>query len=159
MTIEEAGSEEVEPSEFAGAAAEVAPVVEGLNQITRNKDYSRWLLCLDPSYRELLSCSSYLEQVSGKLPKALKERSVRLASIEDYFEHVFVPARKNARVDSIQFASPERAYAIMDLPENGQAAVYILQREERGTGSLQAKTTKTSGNFLPFALHLKGQNF
>ena len=108
--------------------SEVEAVVDELNEITRNKNYSRWLTYLDGDYRETLSDRDFLAQISNSLPRALRERHVRLATLKDYFDYVFVPSRQNVRVDDIQYITPTRVYVIMDLANGGRAAVYILEK-------------------------------
>ncbi len=115
--------------DFRQTKSEIEAVVEDLNQITKERDYSRWLDYLDPAYRKTLSDRSYLEQISNSLPQALKDRRVRLTTLKDYFDYVFVPSRQNIRVDDIQFITPSRVYVIMDLSRDQRAAVYILEKE------------------------------
>ena len=116
--------------------SEVEDVVESLNRITRQKDYSRWLTYLDGEYRQTLSDRGYLDQISKSLPKALRDRRIALTSIKDYFEYVFVPSRQNIRVDDIQYITPSRVYVIMDISEGRHAAVYILEKGDDGKWKL-----------------------
>lgn len=125
--------------EFRQTRSEVEVVVEDLNKITRARDYSRWLSYLDPSYRETLSDRGYLAQISASLPQALRDRRVRLNTLRDYFDYVFVPSRQNVRVDDIQYITPSRVYVIMNLAGNRRAAVYILERGGDGSWRLADK--------------------
>lgn len=122
--------------DFRQTKSEVEAVVEDLNQITKERDYSRWLDYLDPAYRRTLSDRNYLEQISNSLPQALRDRRVRLTTLKDYFDYVFVPSRQNIRVDDIQFITPSRVYVIMDLSRDQRAAVYILERGSGGNWKL-----------------------
>lgn len=124
---------------FNQTKSEIEIVVEDLNAITREKDYARWLTYLDPEYRKMLSSRSWLAGVSRSLPRALQERHVRLYTLEDYFDYVFVPSRQNIRVDDIQFITPSRVYVIMEMAQAQRAAVYILEKNGNGSWKLVGK--------------------
>lgn len=124
---------------FNQTKSEIEIVVEDLNAITRKQDYARWLTYLDPEYRKMLSSRSWLAGVSRSLPRALQERHVRLYTLEDYFDYVFVPSRQNIRVDDIQFITPSRVYVIMEMAQGQRAAVYILEKNGNGSWKLVGK--------------------
>ena len=126
--------------EFIQTKSEVEDVVEELNKITREKNYTQWLTYLDGEYRSAVSDKAYLAQISNSLPKALRDRRVRLNSLRDYFEYVFVPSRQNIRVDDIQYITPTRVYVIMDMTEGTRAAVYILEKGDDGSWKLVNKS-------------------
>ncbi len=103
-------------------------VVEELNRITLNRDYDRWLTYLSKEYYDEFSNPETLEKVSSSLPT----KGLKLRNLKDYFSYVFVPSRQNMRVDDIQFVSPTRVYVIMEIAPGSPAAIYILEKTERG---------------------------
>ena len=115
-------------STFESTKSETQAVVEELNRITMNRDYDRWLTYLSKEYYDEFSHPDTLEKVSASLPtKGLKLRNLR-----DYFTYVFVPSRQNMRVDDIQFVSPTRVYVIMEIAPGSPAAIYILEKTDKG---------------------------
>jgi hypothetical protein len=95
---------------FDSTKAEVEAVIKTLNSINQRGDYQAWLKYLDNSYREKLSSPEFLETQS-KQPRLTSQRIV-LSSLRDYFTHVFIPARKNARVDTIEFDDHKKVKVI-----------------------------------------------
>ena len=125
--------------DYMEAKSQVEVVIEELNQITKKKQYSRWLGYLDDEYKDTLSNRAYLSQITGTLPKVLRDRRVKLNNIRDYFEYVFVPSRQDIRVDDIEYITPTRVYVMMDMSGGRRAAVYILQKEDDGAWKLANK--------------------
>lgn len=113
---------------YDAAKTEIQLVVEELNRITLSRDYTKWLTYLSDEYIETYSDPETLQRVSASLPI----RGVQLKSLRDYFFFVFVPSRQNMRVDDIQFVSPTRVYAIMEISPTQPVAIYILERTENG---------------------------
>lgn len=132
-------SVEITMHEFKQTKSEIEIVVDDLNKITKDRNYSKWLTYLDPEYRKTLSSKNYLDRVSKSLPMALQERNIRLTSLEDYFKYVFVPSRQNIRVDDIRFITPTRVYVIMEISRGQRAAVYILEKRSDGEWKLVGK--------------------
>lgn len=115
-------------STFESTKNEMQAVVEELNRITLNRDYDRWLTYLSKEYYDEFSNPETLEKVSSSLPT----KGLKLRNLKDYFSYVFVPSRQNMRVDDIQFVSPTRVYVIMEIAPGSPAAIYILEKTERG---------------------------
>lgn len=113
---------------FETTKNEMETVVEELNRITFNRDYDRWLTWLSEEYYREFSNKDTLETVSASLPT----KGLRLRNLKDYFTYVFVPSRQNMRVDDIQFVSPTRVYVIMEIAPGSPAAIYILEKTDRG---------------------------
>ncbi len=137
--VAKVGSVEITRHEFKQTKSEIEIVVDDLNKITKERNYSKWLTYLDPEYRKTLSGKAYLDRVSKSLPMALQEKNIRLSSLEDYFRYVFVPSRQNIRVDDIQFITPTRVYVIMEISRGQRAAVYILEKSAGGEWRLVGK--------------------
>ncbi len=113
---------------FNKTKSDIQIVVEDLNKITYSRDYHRWLSYLSDEYISEYSNIDNLEKVSTNLPT----KGVKLKNLKDYFNYVFVPSRQNMRVDDIQFVSPTRVYVIMELSPNNPAAIYILEKSDKG---------------------------
>ncbi len=113
---------------FQKTKTELETVVEELNKITLSRDYQKWLTYLSDDYRKTFSNKDVLEEVSNSLPT----KGIRLKSLKDYFNFVFVPSRQNMRVDDIQFVSPTRVYVIMEIHQNAPAAIYIIEKFDDG---------------------------
>ncbi|HHU36654.1 MAG TPA: hypothetical protein GXZ47_05425 [Treponema sp.] len=109
---------------FISTKSEIEVVVENLNKITLDRDFNRWLYYVSDEYRQNFSDRDVLDAVSASLPN----KKIRLRSLQDYFNHVFVPSRQNMRVDDIQFVSPIRVYVIMEITPSSPAAIYILEK-------------------------------
>ena len=113
---------------FENTKTEMQLVVEELNKITLEKNYTKWLTWLSDEYKQTYSDPAILEKVSASLPI----KGVKLKTLQDYFEYVFVPSRQNMRVDDIQFVSPTRVYVIMEITPKSPAAIYILEKTPSG---------------------------
>jgi hypothetical protein len=95
---------------FDATKAEVEAVIKTLNSINQRKDYQAWLKYLDDDYRKKLSSHEFLENQS-KQPRLASQKIV-LSNLRDYFTHVFIPARRNARVDTIEFDDHKKVKVI-----------------------------------------------
>ncbi len=113
---------------YINTKSEIELVVDELNKITLDRDYSRWLTYTSDEYRSVFSNREVLDQVSASLPT----KGIRLRSLQDYFNYVFVPSRQNMRVDDIQFVTPTRVYVIMEIAPSQPAAIYILEKTPEG---------------------------
>lgn len=126
--IAEFDSVKITKKTFDITKSEMELVVEDLNKITYAKDYKRWLGYLSEEYASTFSDPENLKKVSASLPT----KGIQLKSLKDYFTYVFVPSRQNMRVDDIQFVSPTRVYVIMELSPKSPAAIYILEKTDKG---------------------------
>jgi len=113
---------------FENTKTEMQLVVEELNKITLEKNYTKWLTWLSDEYKQTYSDPAILDKVSASLPI----KGIKLKTLQDYFEYVFVPSRQNMRVDDIQFVSPTRVYVIMEITPKSPAAIYILEKTSNG---------------------------
>lgn len=95
----------------AVAKSEIEEVVKKLNNITAEKDYSRWLTYLSPAYKEEYSKPEVLKKTSEGLPGIA--RGINLKDLQDYFNYVFVPSRQKMRVDDIKYLSPVRVQVLI----------------------------------------------
>lgn len=113
---------------FQNTKSEMAVVVEELNKITLAKDYEQWLTWLSDEYIQTYSDPIILDRLSANLPS----KGIKLKTLKDYFDYVFVPSRQNMRVDDIQFVSPTRVYVIMEITPKSPVAIYIIEKMPNG---------------------------
>lgn len=123
VVIATVGDVSITQKQYTETKSEIEIVVEELNTITQKSNYNGWLQYLSSDYKEYLSTPSVLKEVSEKLPI----KGVKINNLQDYFKYVFVPSRKNVRVDDIQFTTPTRVNVIMK--ESGtRLLVYSLEK-------------------------------
>ncbi|MBQ7613039.1 MAG: hypothetical protein IJU92_08210 [Spirochaetaceae bacterium] len=108
---------------YTETKSEIELVVDELNTITQKMNYNAWLKYLSTEYRDHFSTPSVLREVSEKLPI----KGVKLNTLQDYFKYVFVPSRKNVRVDDIQFTTATRVDVIM-REAGARLLVYSLEK-------------------------------
>ncbi len=113
---------------FETTKSEMQLVVEQLNKITYTRNYDAWLPWLSKEYYDTYSDPAVLDTVSASLPT----KGIKLKTLRDYFNYVFVPSRQNMRVDDIKFVSPTRVYVIMEILPGQPAAIYILEKTSAG---------------------------
>lgn len=119
------GKVKITKKDYVDTKSEIVSVVEDLNTITANSDYKRWRTYLSDEYVEYFSQKNVLQAVSEKLPI----KGIRLNSLNDYFNYVFVPSRKAIRVDDIKFTSPKTVDVIMHNA-GSRLLIYSLEKRE-----------------------------
>ncbi len=118
----------VTKEEYDTTKIEVQQLIERLNQIIRNKDFSGWVAYLSPAYRESLSDPDFLAQVSESA--RLKNEKIVLRTLQDYFIYVVVPSRANDRVDDIEFIGQKRVKAYTVTPKGQRLRLYDLEKRD-----------------------------
>lgn len=103
------GEVKITQQDYVDTKAEMQVIVNDLNTITETENYERWLDYLSEDYKSYFSNRQILKEVSEKLPI----KGIRLDTLKDYFKYVFVPARKNSRVDDIKFISATTVSVLM----------------------------------------------
>ena len=66
-----------------------------------------------------------------KPQKKLPDKTLQLYGIKDYFKHVFIPARKNRRVDEIRYISKSYVKAVQ-VKDDSSIVVYYYFIKENG---------------------------
>ncbi|AEF82641.1 putative lipoprotein [Leadbettera azotonutricia ZAS-9] len=122
--------------------SDVQKLIQDLNQIIRAQNYNSWVGHLSVSYMTAISSPAYLAERTeelykrdqavasrtGKDPKRV--RKVELKSARDYFINIVVPARKNDRVDDIEFISENQVKAYR-VDNSGQRDIlYNLEKTD-----------------------------
>lgn len=121
------GEVKITQKDYVDTKAEMQKIVNDLNNITETESYERWLDYLSEDYKIYYSNKQTLREISEKLPI----KGIRLNTLKDYFTYVFVPARKNIRVDDIKFISASTVEVLMR--DRGRLLlVYSLENQSDG---------------------------
>ncbi len=99
--------------------SEVEKLIARLNEIIAEKDYDDWLAYLSPGYVETTGSPAYLSEAS-KSP-ILQSQKIVLKNLKDYFLHVVVPSRVQAKLSEISFIDKTHVKAISLI--NGQPVI------------------------------------
>jgi len=108
---------------------EVEAVISELNAIVRNKDFQSWTSYLTERYVTYYSNPAVLEQQSKR--PILEQNNVQLLTLNDYFEHVFVPSRANLRLDDMVFLEADTVEAIMIIQDQRYVLYLLKQVDDR----------------------------
>lgn len=121
--IAEFGEVKITKKHYNDTMDEIKIVVEGLNKTTASKNYTTWLKFLSEQYKKTYSNPSILKTTSESLPV----KGLKLNSLKDFFNYVFVPSRQKIKVDDIKFLSPVKVNVIM-LSKKKELLVYALEK-------------------------------
>jgi hypothetical protein len=113
---------------FDATKGEVQALIEELNQLIRDKNYTAWVQYLSPGYKESLSNPEFLKTVSES--SRLKNQKIVLKNLEDYFLYVVVPSRANDRVDDIEFIGQNRVKAYTITSKGQRLRLYELEKTD-----------------------------
>ena len=118
-------SEEV----FTETFEDIRQLIDQLNAIIRDENYTKWLKFLTDEYIAHFSSAEVLKENSEQ--PLLKKYDIELLSLKDYFNYVVVPSRPNVRLDDLVFVDNEHVKAIMIF--NGKRTIlYLLKKNEEG---------------------------
>ena len=99
------GAVSVDRNTFAGDKEEVLRIISELAEImadsASNKSYNAWLGYVEQSSKDYWKLRKNLQAAQKKLPV----KGIRLQSLQDYFKHVFCPARRGREVTEIRYIS------------------------------------------------------
>ncbi|MBQ7158575.1 MAG: hypothetical protein IJS09_03985 [Treponema sp.] len=86
----------------------ILAIIDELAVVMKNYDYTSWLTYLD---RESISYWSKRPNLSVA-QKKLPVKNLQLRTLEDYFKHVFIPARRGKKVTEIRYNSDKNIKAV-----------------------------------------------
>jgi hypothetical protein len=98
---------------------EIEELINTLNGIVRNKNFSEWVTYLSPEYAARTGSSAFLNEASQSA--VLRKNGITLRSLRDYFLYVVVPSRSRAKLDDISFVDETHVKAITVI--NGQPVI------------------------------------
>lgn len=117
----------VAPSEFVATEElkkktfeEVAEVIDALDRIIADGDYSQWLGFLTDEYARSRSSDAFLAAASEAA--VLEKNGIVLRTLRDYFDNVVVRSRVQAKLDDIIFVDETHVKAYTRV----QGKLYIL---------------------------------
>jgi hypothetical protein len=115
----------VSPERKQASLVEIRALVDKLNGIIDRKSYDDWLPYLDDSYLKTYSDPQRLREYSATSP-FLKQYSIKLTSLLDYFQFVVVPSRAKVTVDDITFVDENRV-EVWTVIDNERFLLYLLK--------------------------------
>lgn len=124
-SIEEINSEEaVSQQEFFDDKAAILQIISELSVVIDENDVNSWLTYLDPESKKYYSNPANLRKAQRKLPNKL----ILLKTIKDYFENVFIPARRASKVDEIRYISKTEVKAVEVKEDNSIVVYYYFKK-------------------------------
>ncbi len=93
---------------------EIEVFVERLNRIISNRRYAEWFSYLTDDYKGYFSDPEVLKEITDT-STVLTAKGIKLRTLKDYFEHVVVPSRSNARVSDIAFVAEDLLVVYMNI--------------------------------------------
>jgi hypothetical protein len=108
---------------------EIEALIREWNGVIARKDYAKWHAALSRAYITDRGSEAYLAELSRN--QKLRERGIVLKNLRDYFENVVVPARVDAGLDRIEFASETKVKAYANIGGDLAILFYVV-REDGG---------------------------
>lgn len=119
--------EVVTKSEFEEDKAAILAIIENLAEIMEEEDFNAWMNYISKDSKTYYSNPKNIRKAQKKLP----DKTLQLYGIKDYFKHVFIPARKNRRVDEIRYISKSYVKAVQ-VKDDSSIVVYYYFIKENG---------------------------
>ena len=119
--------EVVTKSEFEEDKAAILAIIEDLAEIMEEEDFNAWMNYISKDSKTYYSNPKNIRKAQKKLP----DKTLQLYGIKDYFKHVFIPARKNRRVDEIRYISKSYVKAVQ-VKDDASIVVYYYFVKENG---------------------------
>lgn len=117
----------VTKSEFEEDKAAILAIIENLAEIMEEEDFNAWMNYISKDSKTYYSNPKNIRKAQKKLP----DKTLQLYGIKDYFKHVFIPARKNRRVDEIRYISKSYVKAVQ-VKDDASIVVYYYFVKENG---------------------------
>lgn len=117
----------VTKSEFEEDKAAILAIIENLAEIMEEEDFNAWMNYISKDSKTYYSNPKNIRKAQKKLP----DKTLQLYGIKDYFKHVFIPARKNRRVDEIRYISKSYVKAVQ-VKDDSSIVVYYYFVKENG---------------------------
>ena len=109
-------AEEISKEQFAKDKAEVLRKIEELQIIEETMDYESWINYISPDSIEFYSQPRHLIRTN-------KLKTEVLNGLNDYFTIIFIPSRRDGKVEEIRYNSPTSIKAV-EVPEPGKIVTY-----------------------------------
>jgi hypothetical protein len=115
------------PDVYAVTFDELQQRIREWSAAIARKDYDMWYGSLSRSFLEERGNAEYLAELSGS--RRLRDRSIVLRTLRDYFSDVVVPARVDAALDRIDFVGENAVKAYAEIGGDW-AILYHVVRED-----------------------------
>jgi len=112
-------------AQYEETKRDLSDLVEELNQIIADQNYTLWQTYLTREYIDYYSSPEVLHELSQS-PLMIKY-NIKLRSLRDYFKYVVVASRKDVRIDDIKPLSENKVKAHMIINDE-PIVVYTLQK-------------------------------
>jgi len=118
---------EIDQETYDTTLAEVKLFIEYINELIARRNFAGWRDALSDEYFARISSREHLASASQS--PFLRARNITLQTAQDYFLHVVVPSRANARVDEIEFEADGRvrAFFVETMTRGGQTETRRLR--------------------------------
>ncbi|MBQ5470737.1 MAG: hypothetical protein IIT58_01870 [Treponema sp.] len=93
---------------FNADKKEILQIIAELATIMQDYDYESWLKYIDKDSINYWSNPSNLRNATKRLPN----KAIKLNTLNDYFTYVFVPSRKERKVEEIRYISLDSVKAV-----------------------------------------------
>lgn len=98
----------VSKEDFEADKKEILAIIDKLAVIMSDSDYDTWLSYIEPASVQYWKNPRNLAKASLLLPV----KGQKLNNLNDYFRFVFIPSRKNRKVDEIRYLSQTSVKAV-----------------------------------------------
>lgn len=117
-------TEEVSFDEFISDKEAILAIISELEQNQKTGDFDDWLQHLAQESKTYWSNAKNLEMISKMIPG----NSATLRSIDEYFEKVYLPARKGYEVTEIRYHSQTEVQAV-EVQGNSDLVIYDFSKQ------------------------------
>lgn len=116
--------ENISYEEFTYDKKVIMAKIDELSDIMKNYDYGAWLKYIDEDSKKYWSQPIILKKASQRLPV----KGLQLKNLEDYFKFVFIPARKNHKVEEIRYVAIDNVKAVQ-VKDELDVVYYNFQKQ------------------------------
>lgn len=117
-------NEVVSKEEFEDDKATILGIIDDLAKIMDDQDVQSWLKYVSPDSIRYYSDPKNIRKAQKKLP----DKTIQLYGIGDYFKFVFIPARKNKKVEEIRYISKTYVKAVQVKADNSTTVYYYFNK-------------------------------
>ena len=114
----------VDRDTFVDDKQKVLKIISELDEIMKNLNYTAWLPYVEKSSIDYWKLRKNLQKYEKRLPI----KGIRLKDLQDYFRHVFVPARKGREVNEIRYISDTYIKAVQVREDDGDLIYYYFNK-------------------------------
>ena len=117
------GNTDISLDTFTQDKNAILAIIQELYVVMKDYNYNAWLTYLDPESISYWSKRPNLSAAQKKLPV----KGLQLRTLEDYFRHVFVPARRGKEVTEIRYISDKNIKAVQ-VQDNVDIVYYYFNK-------------------------------